>query len=262
MQGRDVSGRGVQINLLKLMEETDVSLFSPTDMMAQMQAMMEVSRGNKVGKKSINTRHILFIVSGAFGKLGEAVKKRIESNQVGFASNQDFLEITNYDYLNKVETTDFIKYGFEPEFIGRLPVRVACQKLEKEDLVMILSGSEGSILEQYKSDFGGYHINFKVTPEAISEIAHRAIHEQTGARGLMTVLEKVFRNYKFELPSTGVKTFKVTSDTISHPEENLNEVLKANLHAQRTVMRKDIEVFSIAFAIIASQKSIPFIFTL
>ena len=63
----------------------------------------------------------------------------------------------------------------------------------------------------------------------------------------MTVLEKVFRNYKFELPSTGVKTFKVTSDTISHPEENLNEVLKANLHAQRTVMRKDIEDFSIRF---------------
>jgi len=247
IQGRDVSGRGVQINLLKLMEETDVSLFSPTDMMAQMQAMMEVSRGGKAGKKSINTRHILFIVSGAFEKLGEAVKKRAESNQIGFASNRDALEKSNFDYLTQVQTTDFIKYGFEPEFIGRLPVRVACQTLGMEDLVMILSGSEGSILEQYKSDFGGYLIDFKVTPEAIEEIARRAMHEQTGARGLMTVLEKVFRNYKFELPSTAVKTFEVTSDTISHPEEDLNKVLKDNLHAQREVLRKDIEDFSVRF---------------
>jgi ATP-dependent protease Clp ATPase subunit len=112
---------------------------------------------------------------------------------------------------------------------------------------MILSGSEGSILEQYKSDFGGYLIDFKVTPEAIEEIASRAIHEQTGARGLMTVLEKVFRNYKFELPSTAVKAFEVTSNTISHPEEDLNKVLKDNLHAQSEVLRKDIEDFSIRF---------------
>ena len=112
IQGRDVSGRGVQINLLKLMEETDVNLFSPTDMMAQMQAMMEVTRGGKPRQKNINTRHILFIVSGAFEKLGEAVKKRVESNQIGFASTRESEEKSNFDYLGQVETADFIKFGF------------------------------------------------------------------------------------------------------------------------------------------------------
>ena len=140
-----------------------------------------------------------------------------------------------------------LSLGFEPEFIGRLPVRVACQSLGVEDLVMILTGSEGSILEQYKSDFGGYLIDFKVTPEAIEDIARRAIREQTGARGLMTVLEKVFRNYKFELPSTAVKAFEVTSDTISQPKEDLINLLKENQHAQREVLRKDIEDFSVRF---------------
>ncbi len=247
IQGRDVSGRGVQINLLKLMEETEVNLFSPTDMMAQMQAMMEVSRGGKSHKKNINTRHILFIVSGAFEELGNTVKKRIESSQIGFATAQDQEEKSRFDYLNEVETTDFIKYGFEPEFIGRLPVRVTCQALEVEDLTKILTGSEGSILEQYLSDFRGYDIDFKITSEAIEEIARRGHREQTGARGLMTVLEKIFRSYKFELPSTAVKTFEVTSETITELQDSLKTLLKENQHAQREVLRRDIEDFALRF---------------
>jgi ATP-dependent protease Clp ATPase subunit len=92
--GKDVSGRGVQINLLKLMEDTDVNLFSPTDMMGQMSAMMEASRGGKPRKRSINTRHILFIVSGAFDKLAESVKKRLESNSIGFGNTRMWLTVT------------------------------------------------------------------------------------------------------------------------------------------------------------------------
>ena len=87
-QNRDVSGRGVQINLLKLMEETEINLFSPTDMTAQIQAAMQMFHGpesSKKDKKTISTRHILFIVSGAFDRLGDQVKKRLEKAQVGFA---------------------------------------------------------------------------------------------------------------------------------------------------------------------------------
>src|SRR5690606_5304327 len=84
--GKDVSGRGVQVNLLKLMEDTEVNLVSPTDMMSQMSAMMEMSRGGKPKPRRISTRHILFIVSGAFDRLAESVKKRVESAQVGFGA--------------------------------------------------------------------------------------------------------------------------------------------------------------------------------
>ncbi|MCB0387099.1 MAG: AAA family ATPase, partial [Bdellovibrionales bacterium] len=85
--GKDVSGRGVQINLLKLMEDADVNLFSPHDMMSQMQAMMDMSRGGKKQKRTLSTKNILFIVSGAFDKLAENVRKRLDKGQIGFASN-------------------------------------------------------------------------------------------------------------------------------------------------------------------------------
>jgi ATP-dependent protease Clp ATPase subunit len=248
MQGRDVSGRGVQINLLKLMEEAEVSLFSPTDMMSQMQAVMDVSRGGKPGKRTISTRHILFIVSGAFDKMAESVRKRMDSTTIGFgAPDRSAQEEDVFSFLHHVETRDFIKFGFEPEFIGRLPVRVSCDSLGVDDLAQILTTSEGNLLEQYRSDFAGYSIDFQVTPEAIHEIASRAFTEQTGARGLMTVFERVFRDFKFELPSTAIKSFEVTTETVAKPREMLLHLLKENQHLQRGVLRADVEAFQDRF---------------
>ncbi|MCC5835787.1 MAG: AAA family ATPase [Opitutales bacterium] len=245
--GKDVSGRGVQINLLKLMEETDVSLFSPTDMMAQMGAMMEMSRGGKKRKRSLNTRHILFIVSGAFDKLADSVKKRIEANSIGFGSSQEMIDREAGEYLHRIETQDLIKYGFEPEFVGRLPVRVACDQLSKADLTEILMNSEGSLLEQYRHDFKGYGIDFKITREAIEAIAERAHREGTGARGLMTIFERVFRYFKFELPSTGIESFEVTEETIFEPHEALKKLLKDNSHLRRTMLQNELSSFSDRF---------------
>lgn len=241
--GKDVSGRGVQINLLKLMEETDVSLFSPTDMMAQMGAMMEMSRGGKKRKRSLNTRHILFIVSGAFDKLADSVKKRLEANSIGFGSSQEMIDREAGEYLHQIETQDLIKYGFEPEFVGRLPVRVACDQLSKADLTEILLNSEGSLLEQYRHDFKGYGIDFKITREAIEGIADRAHREGTGARGLMTVFERVFRYFKFELPSTGIESFEVTEETIFEPHEALKKLLKENSHLRRSMLQNELTTF-------------------
>ncbi len=246
--GKDVSGRGVQINLLKLMEDTDVSLFSPTDMMAQMSAMMEASRGGKPKKRSINTRHILFIVSGAFDKLAESVQKRLDAANIGFGHSLDVTSRTTAHYLHRIETTDFIKFGFEPEFIGRLPVRVACDPLSADDLVEILTSSEGNLLEQYKEDFRGYNIELKTTTEAIRAIAERAHSEGTGARGLMTVFERVFRYFKFELPSSGIASFEVTAETIEDPAEHLKKLLKENAHLHQAAMRAEIEAFAKRFA--------------
>lgn len=248
IQGKDVSGRGVQINLLKLMEEAEVNLFSPTDMMSQMQAMMDMGRGGKPRKRSISTRHILFIVSGAFDKMAESVRKRLENATIGFGAPIRSEEDEDvFEYLHKVETSDFIKYGFEPEFIGRLPVRVACDPLGVDDLAKILTTSEGSLMDQYRSDFKGYGIDFRVTPEAVLEIARRAHKERTGARGLMTVFERVFRDFKFELPSTAIKTFEVTTDTVSAPHDALLELLRENQHLQRGVLRADVVAFQTRF---------------
>ena len=251
--GRDVSGRGVQINLLKLMEETEVNLFSPTDMSAQIQAAMQMLHAGgsaSKAKKTISTRHILFIVSGAFDHLGEQVKKRLENAQIGFATGAlgqaDKMDSTS-EYLQKAETTDFIHYGFEPEFVGRLPVRVACEPLQVDDLAEILTGTEGNILEQYREDFQGYGMDFTITPEAIHTIAERAAQEKTGARGLMTVLEKLFRDYKFELPSLGAKSFAVTPAMLNNPQNTLQTIIKENHKQQRQALHRDLQNFADQF---------------
>lgn len=245
--GRDVSGRGVQINLLKLMEETEVNLLSPTDMMSQMQAVMEMQRGGKPRRKSLNTRNILFIVSGAFDKLSESIKKRISQNQMGFGAPVEDPNEPASKYLQHAETGDFIKYGFEPEFIGRVPVRVACNALSADDLAHILTTSEGSVLHQYHDDFNGYGIDFNITPEAILKIAQKAEQEGTGARGLMTILERLFRNFKFELPSSPIKEFEVTENTIDDPSNALKALKEQTAHLQDDVYRADIKRFATTF---------------
>ncbi len=242
--GRDVSGRGVQINLLKLMEDTEVNLTSQTDMMAQMQAMMEMQRGAKKRPRTLSTRHILFIVSGAFDRLAESIKKRKSQTSMGFNTLNNCEDVDTFSFLQQVETSDFIKYGFEPEFIGRLPIRVACESLKADDLAQILNSSEGSILRQYKNDFKGYDIDFTITPEAITEVATRAESERTGARGLMTVLEKLLRDFKFDLPSAAIKSFEVTTATIHHPHETLKELIMENKHLQEDVLNGDIDRFA------------------
>ncbi|MGC6424264.1 MAG: AAA family ATPase [Lentimonas sp.] len=247
ISGRDVSGRGVQINMLKLMEETQVNLFSPTDMLSQMQAAMELQRGGKVQKKTINTKNILFIVSGAFDRLAESIKKRMAKNEMGFGAQprDDREDISSY--LKYAETTDFTKYGFEPEFIGRVPVRVACNSLSKEDLAHILAHSEGSVLKQYREDFKGYGIDFSIGAEPILRIAEAASKEGTGARGLMTVLERLFRDYKFELPSTAIKQFEVTTKMIDDPQGSLKQLREDNAHLQKGVWINDIKRFATQF---------------
>jgi endopeptidase Clp ATP-binding regulatory subunit ClpX len=243
--GRDVSGRGVQINLLKLMEETDVNLHSPQDMMGQMKAFMDMQKGGKPKKPTLSTKNILFIVSGAFDQLGENVRKRLNLNRIGFGSSDELnqSEIPASTFLGKAETRDFIDYGFEPEFIGRLPVRVACEELTREDLREILLSSEGNVLEQYRSDFSGYNIDFRISDDAISMIAENAVEEKTGARGLVTVLERTFRDFKFELPSTGIKSFEVDEQTVKNPEASIRELIEQNRDHVDDSMLEDVDRF-------------------
>src|ERR1051325_11245152 len=125
LAGRDVSGRGVQTNLLKLMEETEVPARSPNDIAGQIQAMMEFTQRGRKAPSTINTKHILFIVSGAFDGLEDKVRKRLPGASIGFAAKERSAE-TAEEVLSLAQTRDFLEFGFEPEFIGRLPVRVVC----------------------------------------------------------------------------------------------------------------------------------------
>ena len=246
--GRDVSGRGVQINLLKLMEETEVNLHSAQDMMGQMKAFMEMQRGGKPRKATISTKNILFIVSGAFDQLAENVRKRLDLNRIGFGSSEEQeLSESGINFLNKAETQDFIKYGFEPEFVGRLPVRVACDELTKDDLADILLSSEGNALDQYRKDFEGYGIKFEIAHPAILEVAKLAAKEKTGARGLVTRLERIFRDFKFELPSTSIRKFSVDADTVKHPSASLKELIEDNQDLLDENMLEDVDRFVDAF---------------
>ena len=124
-------------------------------------------------------------------------------------------------------TRDFIDYGFEPEFIGRLPVRVVCEELNADDLYEILKRSEGSIIRQYERAFRAFGVEVFFEDEALRMIAELAAEEKTGARGLLTVCEKILRNFKYELPGSGVTQFSVDRALIEQPAETLNELLAA-----------------------------------
>ena len=222
--GKDVSGHGVQRNLLKLMEETEVPLKSAQDVIGQMQSLIQFQTRGKVDKKTINTRNILFIVSGAFSGLAEIISKRLGAKQIGFmqektGSRQEDLVLDN------VRSVDMIQYGFEAEFTGRLPVIVHCTHLSAEDLFNIMKYSEGSILKQYKRDFLSYGIDIYFTDDGMKALAEKAAREKTGARGLMTVCERIFRDFKYFLPDSKVKAFVVTEKLVADTETTLNDLL-------------------------------------
>jgi ATP-dependent Clp protease ATP-binding subunit ClpX len=245
--GRDVSGRGVQTNLLKLMEETEVPLRSQTDLQSQLAAAMEFQKRGKVKKETINTRNILFIVSGAFDRLPEIVRRRMSKSEIGFAGALR-QERTAEQVLADVTTRDLIDYGLEPEFVGRLPVRVACSALEVGDLFQILKQSEGSLIHQYEAAFRAYGMEVMFADDGLRELARLAAEEQTGARGLFTVGERVLRPFKFELPGTGLKRFVVHRQLVLDPMAELGRIQSDDgVYEERLVMGEIAREFALRF---------------
>ena len=223
--GRDVSGRGVQTNLLKLMEDGDVPVVSPNDMTGQLQSAMSAMRGTgAMQPENINTRHILFIVSGAFSGMSEVIRQRLSSN-----SSRDNTAPTKKDAnpLTSTATADLIAYGLEPEFVGRLPVRVACHGLSEENLFEVLRKSESSLIHQYERAFAAYSIHCEFKDDGLRRLAHLAATENTGARGLMTICERVFRDFKFKLPGSRVKKFVVNGRLVDCPAKELRRLFSA-----------------------------------
>ena len=245
--GRDVSGRGVQTNLLKLMEETEVPVRSPTDIQSQLQAAIEFQRRGKAKRETINTKHILFIVSGAFDGMLEIVRRRLRQSEIGFAGHRA-QEYRDAELQRRAETHDFIKFGFEPEFIGRLPVRVVLDKLQVADLYRILQQSEGSVLKQYTASFRAFGIDVIFSDDSLHAIAELAALENTGARGLLTVCERGLREFKYELPSSTTRQFVVTRQLVERPAEELHRLLHDPGYEHRQVMRQCVQEYAAQFA--------------
>ena len=244
--GRDVSGSGVQRNLLKLMEDTEVPLRSSQDIQSQLQAVVEFQKSGKASKPSVSTRHILFIVSGAFDGLAFIIESRLRQTQIGFSAKKA-VPAAETVLFRQARTEDFTRYGFESEFIGRLPVRAVCEPLTEEDLYQILSHSEDSVLKQHLAAFRAYGIDVPVDKKALWEIAKLAAQEKTGARGLLTVCEKIFRDLKFELPSSRVKTFTLTPALVHKTAETLHDILKEERAEREREIEREIRRFEADF---------------
>jgi ATP-dependent Clp protease ATP-binding subunit ClpX len=127
--------------------------------------------------------------------------------------------------LARAGTEDLVSYGLEPEFVGRLPVRVACHALDRDDLFNVLRRSESSLIHQYERAFAAYGIEVDFADDGLRKLAELAHGERTGARGLMTVCERVFRDLKFRLPSSRVTKFRVTAELVEHPDAALHRLL-------------------------------------
>ena len=223
--GPDVSRSGVQRALLKPMEETEVELKVPHDPVSQMEAIMEFQKTGKREKKKINTKYILFIMSGAFNGLEEIIKKRLNRQEIGFGA-----EIRSKDewaeYLKQVKAEDLIQYGFESEFVGRLPVVTVFEHLEVEDLYNILRSPKSPIIIGKKRDFKAYGIDLQFEDEALRRIAENAFQERTGARGLVSAVERVLLKFEHILPSTDIHHLVVTRAMVEDPAGNLHELLQ------------------------------------
>jgi len=225
--GADVSRTGVQRALLKPMEETDVELKVPHDPVSMIQ---EIERFRKTGKKEkqiVNTNNILFIMSGAFVDLVPIVKKRIAKQGIGFGADITHAK-KQMDILEHVKSEDLITYGFESEFVGRLPIKAIFETLNEEDLFEILRNPSNPIILGKKLDFAAYGIDVKFEKSVLRVLAKNAFNENTGARGLVSAVEKALLLFEKKLPSTSVKKFPVTQSVIDNPEKSLEKLVASS----------------------------------
>ncbi|MEA1946751.1 MAG: AAA family ATPase [Thermodesulfobacteriota bacterium] len=222
--GADVSRSGVQRALLKPMEETEVDLKVPHDPISMIQEIERFRKTGKRDKRAVNTGNILFIMSGAFGDLARIVKKRIADQEIGFGA-----KIKNsrddMDILQQAKAEDLIEFGFESEFVGRLPVRAVFEKLTQEDLFEILKNPSNTVILGKKLDFAAYDIDVKFENKALRAFAEKAFNENTGARGLVSAIEGALILFEKKLPSSDIKKFPVTVSVIQDPEKSLENMM-------------------------------------
>jgi ATP-dependent Clp protease ATP-binding subunit ClpX len=222
--GPDVSRTGVQRALLKPMEETDVDLKVPHDPISMLEEIERYRKTGKRKKRVVNTKNVLFVMSGAFDELAELIKKRVVDQAIGFGASVTSRAKSD-DYLKYVKPEDLIKFGFETEFVGRLPVVSVFEQLTEDDLYDILKNPNNPVIVSKKLDFQAYDISVKFDDRALRRLAHLAHQERTGARGLVSTIEKVLLQFEKRLPSTDIKKLPITEEVVENPRRVLEEML-------------------------------------
>jgi endopeptidase Clp ATP-binding regulatory subunit ClpX len=219
--GADVSRTGVQRALLKPMEETEVDLKVPHDPISMIQEIERFRKTGKREKQSVNTGNILFIMSGAFTELTPIIQKRLSRQEIGFGANIR-KSGEQIDILKNVRSEDLIEFGFESEFVGRLPVRAVFEHLAEDDLYQILKNPNNPIILGKKLDFAAYGIEVKFEDQLLRILAEHAYSENTGARGLVSAVEKALLEFERKLPSTAIKKFPATADIVNQPQVSIS----------------------------------------
>ena len=223
--GADVSRTGVQRALLKPMEETEVDLKVPHDPISMVQ---EIERFRKTGKRdrnTINTKNVLFIMSGAFSELGPIVRRRLTQQDIGFSARVAGVR-DSVDILPEAHSEDLIEFGFESEFVGRLPVRAVFEELTEADLFDILINPNNPIVLGKKLDFAAYGVDIKFSADFLRRMARDAAGENTGARGLVSALERALLDFEKTLPGSPCKQFPVTLEVVDSPDKYLTVLMR------------------------------------